>query len=112
MTTTAPPTGTDDQHRRTAGRHRRAGQPLPAAARPPGRAEAARPPPSTCPPSSTTPRAEGLSLTAALERLLALEVDATEARRLAGRLRFACLPTPATLDDFDYDAATRRRPRT
>ena len=50
--------------------------------------------------------AEGLSLTAALERLLALEVDATEARRLAGRLRFACLPTPATLEDFDYDAAT------
>ena len=50
--------------------------------------------------------AEGLSVTAALERLLALEVDATEARRLAGRLRFACLPTPATLDDFDFDAAT------
>jgi DNA replication protein DnaC len=39
---------------------------------------------------------EKLSLTAALERLLALEVDATEARRLAGRLRFASLPTPAT----------------
>ena len=35
----------------------------------------------------------------------AIEVDATEARRLAGRLRFACLPTPASLDDFDYDAA-------
>jgi DNA replication protein DnaC len=50
--------------------------------------------------------AEGLSITAALERLLAVEVDATEARRLTGRLRFACLPTPATLDDFDYDAAT------
>jgi DNA replication protein DnaC len=50
--------------------------------------------------------AEGLSLTASLERLLGLEVDATEARRLAGRLRFACLPTPASLEDFDYDAAT------
>ena len=49
--------------------------------------------------------AEELSLTVALERLLAVEVDATEARRLAGRLRFACLPTPATLDDFDVDAA-------
>jgi DNA replication protein DnaC len=49
--------------------------------------------------------AEGLTLTAALERLLAIEVDATEARRLTGRLRFACLPTPATLEDFDYDAA-------
>jgi DNA replication protein DnaC len=50
--------------------------------------------------------AEGWSVTAALERLLALEVDATEARRLAGRLRFACLPTPASLEDFDYDAAS------
>ncbi|NEK86482.1 ATP-binding protein [Blastococcus saxobsidens] len=50
-------------------------------------------------------RTEGLGLTAALERLLALEVDATEARRLAGRLRFASLPSPASLDDFDYDAA-------
>ena len=49
--------------------------------------------------------ADGQSLTAALERLLAIEVDATEARRLAGRLRFASLPTPATLADFDYDAA-------
>ena len=49
--------------------------------------------------------AEQLSLTAALERLLAIEVDATEARRLAGRLRFASLPTPATLEGFDLDAA-------
>ncbi len=52
-----------------------------------------------------TAHAEGLTLTAALERLLAVEVDATEARRLTGRLRFASLPTPATLDAFDYDAA-------
>lgn len=51
-----------------------------------------------------TAQAEGLTLTAALEKLLRIEVDATEARRLAGRLRFASLPTPATLDDFDYDA--------
>ena len=49
-------------------------------------------------------RAEGLSLTAALERLLAIECEATDARKLTGRLRFACLPTPATLADFDYDA--------
>jgi DNA replication protein DnaC len=49
--------------------------------------------------------AEGLSVTAALQRLLAVEVDASTARRLAGRLRFACLPTPATLADFDIDAA-------
>jgi DNA replication protein DnaC len=49
--------------------------------------------------------AEDLSMTAALDRLLSIEVEATEARRLAGRLRFACLPTPASLEDFDYDAA-------
>ena len=55
--------------------------------------------------------AEGLSITAALERLLAVEVDATEARRLTGRLRFACLPTPATLDDFDYAAAAGVDPK-
>jgi DNA replication protein DnaC len=51
-----------------------------------------------------TARAQGLSVTAALEQLLRIEVDATEARRLAGRLRFACLPSPATLAEFDYDA--------
>ena len=48
---------------------------------------------------------EDLTMTAALERLLAIEVTANQARRLAGRLRFASLPTPATLEDFDYDAA-------
>ena len=48
---------------------------------------------------------ERLSLTAALERLLAAEVEATEARRLAGRLRFASLPSPATIEGFDFDAA-------
>jgi DNA replication protein DnaC len=49
-------------------------------------------------------RSEKLTVTAALERLLKIEVDATEARRLAGRLRFACLPSPATLAEFDFDA--------
>lgn len=49
-------------------------------------------------------RVEQLTVTTALERLLRIEVDATQARRLAGRLRFACLPTPDTLEDFDYDA--------
>ena len=47
---------------------------------------------------------EELTVTATLERLLAIEVDTALARRLVGRLRFACLPTPATLDDFDFDA--------
>ncbi|WP_181642238.1 ATP-binding protein, partial [Nocardioides massiliensis] len=50
--------------------------------------------------------AEQWSTTATLERLLAREVEATEARKLAGRLRFASLPTPATLADFDFDAAS------
>ena len=50
-------------------------------------------------------QADGTSMTAALEELLAIEVKANQARRLAGRLRFACLPTPASLEDFDYDAA-------
>ncbi|RIK14386.1 MAG: AAA family ATPase [Acidobacteria bacterium] len=40
-----------------------------------------------------------------MEHLLAHEVDATEARKPAGRLRFASLPTPATLAGFDFDAA-------
>jgi len=48
--------------------------------------------------------AEQLTVTATLERLFAIEVDTALARRLVGRLRFACLPTPATLDDFDFDA--------
>jgi DNA replication protein DnaC len=48
--------------------------------------------------------AEKLTVTATLERLLSIEVDTALARRLVGRLRFACLPSPATLDDFDYDA--------
>jgi DNA replication protein DnaC len=49
-------------------------------------------------------RKEKLSHTAFLERLLQIEVEATEARRLAGRLRFASLPAPWTLADFDFDA--------
>jgi DNA replication protein DnaC len=39
-----------------------------------------------------------------LEQLLAVEVEATEARRLAGRLRFANFPVPWRLDDFDFTA--------
>jgi len=49
-------------------------------------------------------RKEKLSHTAFLEHLLEIEVEATEARRLAGRLRFASLPAPWTLADFDFDA--------
>jgi DNA replication protein DnaC len=49
-------------------------------------------------------RHERLSLLAALERLLEIEVNATEQRRLASRLRFACLPNPWTINDFDFAA--------
>ncbi|MFN3217055.1 MAG: IS21-like element helper ATPase IstB [Acidimicrobiales bacterium] len=39
-----------------------------------------------------------------LEALLAVEVEATEARRLAGRMRFANFPVPWRLEDFDFAA--------
>jgi len=49
-------------------------------------------------------RAGHLSLTAALEQLLEIEVNATEQRKLTSRMRFACLPEPWTLADFDFAA--------
>ena len=49
-------------------------------------------------------RAGQLSHTAFLERLLALEVDAAHARRQASLARFACLPAPWQISDFDFDA--------
>jgi DNA replication protein DnaC len=45
-----------------------------------------------------------LSHTAFLERLLAVEVAATAARRQASLARFASLPAPWQLSDFDFDA--------
>lgn len=45
-----------------------------------------------------------LGHTAFLERLLDIEVAATEARRHAGLERFANLPAPWRLTDFDFDA--------
>ncbi|HSS53971.1 MAG TPA: IS21-like element helper ATPase IstB [Gaiellales bacterium] len=49
-------------------------------------------------------RTENLSLITALERLLAVEVQATQARRRASLLRFACLPMPYEIGDFDFTA--------
>lgn len=49
-------------------------------------------------------RADNLGLIGALERLLAVEVESTEARRLAGRLRFASLPAPWRISDYDFAA--------
>ncbi len=49
-------------------------------------------------------RTQAWSATATLQRLLGAEVDATEARRLASRQHFACLPAAYTLDDYDYTA--------
>jgi DNA replication protein DnaC len=47
--------------------------------------------------------AEHASPTQVLERLLDLEVAATRARRLRGRLRFAHFPVHKRLADFDFD---------
>lgn len=44
------------------------------------------------------------SYTAFAEDLLRAEVEATERRRLAGRLRFAHFPVIKRLEDFDFDA--------
>ncbi|MGH9207937.1 MAG: ATP-binding protein [Acidimicrobiales bacterium] len=48
--------------------------------------------------------AHDLGHTAFLERLLEVEVTATEARRRASLERFASLPSPFRLSDFDFDA--------
>jgi len=47
--------------------------------------------------------AEQASPTQVLERLLAIEVDATRARRQRARLRFARYPVHKTLAGFDFD---------
>ena len=49
-------------------------------------------------------RSEDLSLIAAMERLLAVEVSAVQSRRYAGLLRFASLPAPYAIEDFDFAA--------
>jgi DNA replication protein DnaC len=51
-----------------------------------------------------TARTEGMSITCALERLLDVEVTATETRKRAALLRFATLPEPWTITDFDFTA--------
>ena len=51
-----------------------------------------------------TARADQLSVSAALEQLLRVEVDAIEARRAGARMRSSCLPAPFTLTDFDFAA--------
>jgi len=51
-----------------------------------------------------TARTEKQNPTEFLEQLLRVEVDATEARRLKGRQRFANIPTPWRLTDFDFTA--------
>jgi DNA replication protein DnaC len=47
---------------------------------------------------------KALSPTELLERLLAVEVDAVDDRRRASLARFASLPSPFTLADFDFGA--------
>jgi DNA replication protein DnaC len=52
----------------------------------------------------TTTAKQPVSHTAFLERLLAVEVAAAETRRQASLARFACLPAPWRIADFDFDA--------
>jgi len=49
-------------------------------------------------------RDQQVSVLAVLEALLAIETEAVEARRQTGRLRFASLPEPWTLQQFDFSA--------
>jgi DNA replication protein DnaC len=49
-------------------------------------------------------RDQDRSMADVFEQLLAVEVETTQARRLASRLRFACLPTESSLDAFDFTA--------
>ena len=49
-------------------------------------------------------KSEHLGDTATIERLLGLEVAATEQRRRISLERFASLPAPWRLSDFDFDA--------
>ena len=49
-------------------------------------------------------RTDKLSHVALLESLLAIEVEATHARRLASLTRFAGLPSPLRIADFDFEA--------
>jgi len=49
-------------------------------------------------------KAERWSPTALLERLFVLEVAASAARRRATLARFACLPAPWRISDFDFEA--------
>jgi DNA replication protein DnaC len=49
-------------------------------------------------------RDQDRSMVDVLEQLLAVEVETTQARRLASRLRFACLPTESSLDAVDFTA--------
>lgn len=49
-------------------------------------------------------RDQRLSTITVLERLLGIEVHAAAARRHAGLMRFASLPAPYSIDDFDFTA--------
>jgi DNA replication protein DnaC len=53
----------------------------------------------------------GLSHSAFLEQLLEVEVAAVEERRRSSLARFACLPSPFTLADFDFAAQPRLDPK-
>jgi DNA replication protein DnaC len=75
----------------------------------PGPAEPSVHPAAGCSCGGTSRRARGRRTnkdthTAFLERLLRVEVDATNLRRQTSLARFACLPAPWRIADFDFDA--------
>jgi DNA replication protein DnaC len=49
-------------------------------------------------------RSENATLTAALEQLLSIEVEAAKSRQQQSLARFSCLPAPWRIADFDFDA--------
>ena len=77
---------------------------LPAVARAPRLPQATGRSPSSSPPRCKPPRPTSRHTPGSSNDLLAVEVEATEQRRLDGRLRFASFPTHKTLEQFDFDA--------
>ncbi|WP_394378922.1 IS21-like element helper ATPase IstB [Saccharopolyspora spinosa] len=97
------------RHRRDDPDNRRPGQPLPAAARPSGHVEAARRRRGAAqgPRSSHRRRPHPHRHT----RTSLRHRGVRDRGPPPGRLRFASLPTPATLEDFDYDTAPAVDPK-
>ena len=60
--------------------------------------------PRRCPPTSKPPAEAISAIPSSSKACSGFEVEATEARRWNGRMRFANFPTPSQLEDFDFSA--------